>query len=65
MTTPASTQGAWVVPSPRTQPITVCVWSVGAACWAATIAVAAQITAIPPSTASFIAVLLVPKLPSG
>jgi hypothetical protein len=65
MTTPASTQGAWVVPSPRTQPITVCVCSVGAACWAATIAVAAQITATPQSNASFIAVLLVRKLAPG
>src|SRR5258706_16381706 len=62
MTTPASTQGACAVPSPRTQPITVCVCSVGAACWAATIAVAAQITATPPSTASFIDVLLLPKI---
>src|SRR5215468_12644376 len=60
MTTPVSIHGDWAVPSPFTQPITVCVCCSAGAC-AVTIAAAAQITATPPSTASFIAVLLVPK----
>src|SRR5437016_11644483 len=54
ITTPASTHGDWAVPSPLRQPITVCVCSVDAGAWAATIAVAAQMAATPPSTASFI-----------
>src|SRR5215813_1775728 len=60
ITTPVNIHGDWAVPSPFTQPITVCVCCSAGAC-AATIAAAAQITATPPSTASFIAVLLVPK----
>src|SRR5499427_902361 len=60
ITTPVSIHGDWAVPSPFTQPITVCVGCSLGAC-APTIAAAAQITAAPPSTASFIAVLLVPK----
>src|SRR5580765_4217755 len=58
ITTPVSIHGDWAVPSPFTQPITVCVCCSVGAC-AATIAVAAQITATPPSTASFIMVSLV------
>src|SRR5215831_14470912 len=57
ITTPASTHGAWAVPSPFRQPITVCVWSAAGA-WASTIAVAAQMAATPASTASFIVILL-------
>ena len=54
MTTPVSIHGDWAVPSPFRQPIIVCVWSAGAACWAATIAVVAQIATTPPKIASFI-----------
>src|SRR5215470_16129482 len=60
ITTPVSIHGDWAVPSPFTQPITVCVCCSLGAC-APTIAAAAQITAAPPSTASFIAVLLIAK----
>src|SRR5262249_2171162 len=58
--TPARTHGLCVVPSPLTQPIPVCPW--GAAAWpcAPTTAVVAQTRATPPSTASFIVVLLLP-----
>src|SRR5262245_2998828 len=63
ITTPVSIHGDCVVPSPFTQPITVSVCC-SAGAWAVTIAAAAQITATPPSTASFISVLL-PKRPSG
>ena len=61
MTTPVSIHGDWAVPSPFRQPMIVCV-SVGAGCWAAAIAVAAQIATTPPSIASFIVFSFFPEI---